>query len=97
MAQLDAMQPEPTMWEVVRRLDELASGQKEIKESLDDKYVRKDVYEAEGETKEKISDNTKQRLGILESRHEWMIRLVASTFFMSSASLVVEYFRIRAH
>jgi hypothetical protein len=66
MAQLDAMQPEPTMWEVVRRLDELASGQKEIKESLDDKYVRKDVYEAEGETKEKISDNTKQRLGILE-------------------------------
>lgn len=85
---LDVMQPEPTMWEVVRRLDELNEGQKEIKNSLDTKYVRRDVYDAEEETKKNVAERQDARIKILEKRHDWMIRLLLGTLATSLAGLI---------
>ena len=60
---------EPTLGEIVRRLDELAQDVKDIPLRIQQEFVRIDVYKAE-------HGHINDRVRRLESRHEWIVRTI---------------------
>ena len=59
-------QSEPTLTEIMRRLDELAQDVKDIPKNVEAAFVRSEVYKAE---RQYLDD----RVSRLESRSEWII------------------------
>ena len=62
---------EPTLTEIMRRLDELAQDVKDIPKQVEASFVRSEVYQAE---RRYLDD----RVSRLESRSEWIIRLIGA-------------------
>lgn len=60
---------EPTLTEIMRRLDELAQDVKDIPKNVEAAFVRSEVYRSE---RQYLDD----RVTRLESRSEWIIRLI---------------------
>lgn len=64
-------QSEPTLTEIMRRLDELAQDVKDIPKNVEAAFVRSEVYKAE---RQYLDD----RVSRLESRSEWIVRLIGA-------------------
>lgn len=74
--QSDHMQHEPTLGEIMRRLDDLSLEVKAIPLRFEESFIRRDVYRAD---LERVQDNLKtltDRIHKVESRSEWVVRTV---------------------
>lgn len=88
--------PEPTNWEIMRRLDGMGRQLQALQETLTTTYVRKDVYESDIARQEAEEKRHLARIAILENRHEWMIRTIGGTLVTSLISVVITLFRLKA-
>ena len=64
-------QGDPTLGEIMRRLDELAQDVKDIPLRVQEEFVRRETYTAE---RRHLDD----RVSRLESRSEWIVRTVGA-------------------
>jgi hypothetical protein len=64
-------QGEPTLGEIMRRLDELAQDVKDLPLRVQEEFVRRETYVAE---RRHLDD----RVSRLESRSEWIVRTVGA-------------------
>jgi len=64
-------QGEPTLTEIMRRLDELSQDVKDIPIRVQEEFVRRETYTAE---RRHLDD----RVSRLESRSEWIVRTVGA-------------------
>jgi len=64
-------QSEPTLTEIMRRLDELSQDVKDIPIRVQEEFVRRETYMAE---RRHLDD----RVTRLESRSEWIVRTVGA-------------------
>jgi hypothetical protein len=69
---------EPTLGEVIRRLDDLRKQVEDLPSKIDSTYVRKDVYEKARELAEEKHVSALARIIRLESRQEWLVRTVGA-------------------
>jgi hypothetical protein len=67
---------EVTLGEIMRRLDELSDGMKQLNNSIGETYVRRDVYSADSQKISVTYDHMIQRLEKMESRSEWVVRTI---------------------
>lgn len=67
-----------TLGEIMRRLDELSEGMKQLNISIGETYVRRDVYSADSQKISVTYDHMVQRLEKMESRSEWVVRTVGA-------------------
>jgi hypothetical protein len=65
------MQSEPTLGEVMRRLDELSLEVKAIPLRFEEMFVLREVYRSDKE-------HLHHRVGRLESRSEWVVRTIGA-------------------
>lgn len=73
-------EPEVTLGEVMRRLDELTMEVKQMNINISQTYLRKDVYESDTERISQAMEHITDRLQKMESRSEWVIRTVGALF-----------------
>ena len=71
---------EVTLGEIMRRLDELSEGMKQLNSSIGETYVRRDVYSADSQKISVTYEHMIQRLEKMESRSEWVVRTVGAIF-----------------
>lgn len=85
---------EVTLGEIMRRLDELSDGMKQLNTSIGETYVRRDVYSADSQKISVTYDHMLQRLEKMESRSEWVVRtvgviliaaIISATIYVKSA------------
>lgn len=69
---------EVTLGEIMRRLDELSEGMKQLNTSIGETYVRRDVYSADSQKISVTYEHMIQRLEKMESRSEWVVRTVGA-------------------
>lgn len=62
---------EPTLTEILRRLDELSQDVKEIPLRVQEEFVRREVYTSE---RTHLDDRVRR----LESRSEWLVRTIGA-------------------
>jgi hypothetical protein len=62
---------EPTLTEILRRLDELSQDVKEIPLRVQEEFVRREVYASE---RTHLDDRVRR----LESRSEWLVRTIGA-------------------
>ena len=74
------METQPTLGEVMRRLDDLTIEVKQMNLNISQTYVRKDVYDADSDRITQAMEHITDRLGKMESRSEWVIRTVGAMF-----------------
>lgn len=67
---------EPTLGEILRRLEEVSIEVKSIPLRIDETYVRLDVYGSDSQRIEQAMDHIVHRIEAMESRSEWVIRTV---------------------
>lgn len=77
-------QSEPTLAEIMRRLDELSIDVKNIPVMVNDQFVRHEVYRTQ-------YDYIEKRLAQLESRHEWIVRTVGGLIVTAIVSLIITF------
>ena len=77
-------QSEPTLAEIMRRLDELSADVKNIPVMVNDQFVRHEVYKTQYEYIEK-------RLTNIEGRHEWMWRTIGALIISIVANLIITF------
>jgi len=70
------MQHEPTLGEIMRRLDELSLEVKSIPMRFEESFLRRDVYRADLERVQTNLEAITSRLEKQESRSEWFVRTV---------------------
>jgi tetrahydromethanopterin S-methyltransferase subunit G len=69
---------QPTLGEVMRRLDDLTIEVKQMNLNISQTYLRKDVYESDTERITQAMDHITDRLEKMESRSEWVVRTVGA-------------------
>jgi hypothetical protein len=74
---------QPTLGEVMRRLDDLTMEVKQMNLNVGQTYLRKDVYDSDSERISQAMIHITDRLEKMESRSEWVIRTVGGLFIMS--------------
>jgi len=74
---------QPTLGEVMRRLDDLTMEVKQMNLNVGQTYLRRDVYDADTERFAQAMTHITDRLEKMESRSEWVIRTVGGLFIMS--------------
>ena len=77
-------QSEPTLAEIMRRLDELSADVKNIPVMVNDQFVRHEVYKTQYEYIEK-------RLTNIEGRHEWMWRTIGVLIIGALAQAIITF------
>jgi hypothetical protein len=81
------MEHQPTLGEIMRRLDELSLEVKAIPLRFEESFIRRDVYRAD---LERVQDNLKSltdRIHKEESRSEWIVRTVGALVIASVLAL----------
>lgn len=71
---------QPTLGEVMRRLDDLTMEVKQININISQTYVRQDVYSADSLRITQAMEHITDRLQKMESRSEWVVRTVGALF-----------------
>jgi hypothetical protein len=74
------MEHEPTLGEIMRRLDDLTTEVKQININIGETYVRRDVYSADSQRITQAMETITDRLEKMESRSEWVVRTVGALF-----------------
>lgn len=74
------MEHEPTLGEVMRRLDDLTMEVKQMNLNISQTYVRQDVYSSDTDNIRQTMEHITDRLEKMESRSEWVIRTVGALF-----------------
>lgn len=74
------MDIEPTLGEVMRRLDDLTIEVKQMNLNISQTYVRKDVYDSDSDRISQAMTHITDRLEKMESRSEWVVRTVGALF-----------------
>jgi len=74
---------QPTLGEVMRRLDDLTMEVKQMNLNVGQTYLRKDVYDSDSERFSQALEHITDRIEKMESRSEWVIRTVGALFIMS--------------
>jgi tetrahydromethanopterin S-methyltransferase subunit G len=69
---------QPTLGEVMRRLDDLTIEVKQMNMNVSQTYLRKDVYESDTERISQAMEHITDRLEKMESRSEWVVRTVGA-------------------
>lgn len=72
------MDHEPTLGEIMRRLDDLSLEVKSIPLRFEESFIRRDVYRAD---LERVQDNLKtltDRIEKQDNRYEWVVRTVGA-------------------
>ena len=69
---------QPTLGEVMRRLDDLTMEVKQMNLNVGQTYLRKDVYDADTERFAQAMTHITDRLEKMESRSEWVVRTVGA-------------------
>lgn len=75
-------QSEPTLAEIMRRLDELSVDVKNIPAMVNDQFVRREVHETQYK-------HIERRVFKLESRHEWLVRTVGAIIVTAILGLII--------
>lgn len=85
------MENEPTLGEIMRRLDEMSLELKAIPLRFDETYVRREVARADHERIIQALNFLTTRLEKIESRSEWTIRTVGALIFgaVFAAALII--------
>jgi hypothetical protein len=73
---------EPTLTEIMRRLDELSQDVKEIPLRVQEEFVRREVYVSE---RIHLDDRVRR----LESRSEWIVRTVGALIIGAAFSAAI--------
>jgi len=73
---------EPTLAEIMRRLDELSQDVKEIPLRVQEEFVRREVYVSE---RIHLDDRVRR----LESRSEWIVRTVGALIIGAAFSAAI--------
>lgn len=71
---------EPTLGELMRKLDDLTMEVKQMNLAISQTYLRKDVYESDSERISQAMNHITDRIGKMESRSEWVVRTVGALF-----------------
>lgn len=74
------MDTQPTLGEVMRRLDDLTMEVKQMNLNISQTYVRQDVYNSDSDNITQAMEHITDRLEKMESRSEWVIRTVGALF-----------------
>lgn len=74
------MEQQPTLGEVMRRLDDLTMEVKQMNLNISQTYVRQDVYSSDTDNITQAMEHITDRLEKMESRSEWVIRTVGALF-----------------
>lgn len=69
---------QPTLGEVIRRLDDVTMELKQMNLNISQTYVRIDVYTSDTARIIQATDHIVQRVEKMESRSEWVIRTVGA-------------------
>lgn len=83
------MEHEPTLGEIMRRLDELSLEVKSIPLRFEESFIRRDVYRADLERVQDSLKNLNERIKQQESRYEWVVRTVGAIVIAGLLSLVI--------
>lgn len=75
-------QTEPTLTEIMRRLDELAADVKNIPAMVEAQFVRREVWDAQ-------HGHIEKRVSKLEGRHEWLVRTVGLVIITAVLGLII--------
>jgi tetrahydromethanopterin S-methyltransferase subunit G len=67
---------QPTLGEVMRRLDDLTMEVKQMNLNVGQTYLRKDVYDSDSDRVSQAMEHITDRLEKMESRSEWVVRTV---------------------
>jgi hypothetical protein len=84
----DITRTEPTLGEIMRRLDEVSIEVKAIPLRINDDYVRRDLYIESTKRANDARDALTLRVLQLESRSEWMIRTVGGLIIAAVLGLI---------
>lgn len=79
---------EPTLGEIMRRLDDLSLAVREIPIRIDETYLRRDVHEAQMDKVTQSLNHLLERLRKLESRSEWVVRTVGGLVITAALGAV---------
>lgn len=82
-------QHEPTLGELMRRLDEISLEVKSIPLRFEESFIRRDVYRADLERVQENLRTLTERIEKQEGRHEWVIRTVGALIIAAVLSLVL--------
>jgi len=74
------IEQQPTLGEVMRRLDDLTMEVKQMNLNISQTYVRQDVYSSDTDNIQQAMEHITDRLEKMESRSEWVIRTVGALF-----------------
>jgi hypothetical protein len=82
---------EPTLGEVMRRVEDLTMEVKQLNIAIGETYVRRDVYSSDTARILQAMESITERLEKMESRSEWVVRTVGALVIGSlvAASLYV--------
>lgn len=69
---------EPTLGEIMRRLDDLSSEVRQLNTNIGETYVRRDVYSSDTARFQQAMESILDRVESMESRSEWVIRTVGA-------------------
>ncbi len=69
---------QPTLGEVMRRLDDLTMEVKQMNLNVGQTYLRKDVYDSDSERFAQAMEHITDRLEKMEYRSEWVVRTVGA-------------------
>jgi len=85
------MAEEPTLSEIMRRLEELTLEVKSIPLRIDETYVRRDVYSSDHVRFEQAMEHIMVRIEKMESRAEWTVRTVGGLVITAIVSAVLVF------
>lgn len=82
---------EPTLGEIMRRVEDLTTEVKQLNIAIGETYVRRDVYSSDTARILQAMESITERLEKMESRSEWVVRTVGALVIGSlvAASLYV--------
>ena len=69
---------EPTLGEVMRRVEDLTMEVKQLNIAIGETYVRRDVYSSDTARVLQAMESITERLQKMESRSEWVVRTVGA-------------------
>ena len=69
---------EPTLGEVMRRVEDLTMEVKQLNIAIGETYVRRDVYSSDTARVLQAMESITERLEKMESRSEWVVRTVGA-------------------
>lgn len=75
---MSPMEHEPTLGEIMRRLEDLSLEVKQLNINIGETYVRRDVYSSDTARVLQAMETITDRLEKMESRSEWVVRTVGA-------------------